>query len=178
MTPTRNSWPKGWVRIICSLHGNSPLSANASASVLEATDAAVENSTSAPDLTGLRVLVVDDNSDTREILRLMLNQYGAEVRAAASTAEALGAFFEWKPNVLISDLGMPDEDGFALIRKVRALAPEEGGNIPAAALTAYVRAEERLQAISAGYQTHIAKPVDPTILAAIVSGLAKRTSNS
>lgn len=154
------------------------LPVDASSVELEPAGAPNGSAASPPDLTGLRVLVVDDDSDNREILSLMLSQYGADVRTASSTADALQAFFEWKPNVLISDLGMPDEDGFALIRKVRALAPEEGGNIPAAALTAYVRAEERLQALSAGYQTHISKPVDPLILAAVVSGLAKRGRNS
>ena len=120
------------------------------------------------------VLVVDDEPNTLEILCMMLNQYGAKVRAASSSADALEAFIEWTPNVLVSDLGMPGEDGFALIGKVRALAPEQGGNIPAAALTAYVSGEDRLQALAAGYQTHIPKPVDPNTLAAAVAELAKR----
>jgi PAS domain S-box-containing protein len=128
----------------------------------------------APDLTGLRVLVVDDEPDTLETLCMILNQHGAKVRAASSCASALEAFMEWQPNVLISDLGMPGEDGFTLIGKVRALVPEQGGNIPAAALTAYVREEERLRALDAGYHTHIPKPVDPSTLAAAVAGLAKR----
>jgi PAS domain S-box-containing protein len=130
------------------------------------------------DLTGLRVLVVDDESDTLEILCMILNQYGAKVYAAASSTDALAAFLEWRPNVLVSDLGMPGEDGFALIGKVRALTPEQGGNIPAAALTAYVRDEERLRALAAGYQTHIPKPVDPTTLAAAVAGLARQAKKN
>ena len=130
------------------------------------------------DLSGLRVLVVDDEPDTLEVLCLVLNQYGAKVCAAASSADALAAFLEWKPNVLVSDLGLPGEDGFALICKVRALTPEQGGNIPAAALTAYVREEDRLRALAAGYQTHIPKPVDPTTLAAAVASLAKRGAHS
>jgi CheY-like chemotaxis protein len=119
-------------------------------------------------------MVVDDDPDTREILCMVLSQYGAEVHAAGSSADALGAFREWKPNVLISDLGMPGEDGFAFIQKVRTFAPEDGGNIPAAALTAYAREEDRQRARSAGYQIHIPKPVDPTKLATVVAGLAKR----
>jgi PAS domain S-box-containing protein len=131
------------------------------------------SSSETPDLTGLRVLVVDDEPDTLETLCMILNRHGAKVCAASSCADALEAFREWKPNVLISDLGMPGEDGFALIGKVRALVPEQGGNIPAVALTAYVREEERRRALDAGYQTHIPKPVDPNTLASAVAGLAK-----
>ena len=133
-----------------------------------------DDSAHATDLTGLRVLVVDDDFDTREMIGRMLNQYGAKVCTASSSLEALEAFHEWQPNVLVSDLGMPGEDGFALIGKVRTLAPEQGGNIPAAALTAYIRDEDRQQALAAGYQTHIPKPVDPATLARAVAGLAKR----
>jgi CheY-like chemotaxis protein len=105
-------------------------------------------------------------------------QRGAEVHAAATSADALTAFRDWKPNVLISDLGMPGEDGFALIERVRQLAPEEGGDIPAAALTAYAREEDSRRAQSAGYQVHISKPVDPARLAAVVAGLARRASKA
>jgi PAS domain S-box-containing protein len=140
--------------------------------------AASELAASTTDLRGLRVLVVDDDPDTREILCMVLSQYGAEVRAAGSSHDALGAFREWKPNVLISDIGMPDEDGFAFIEKVRTFAPEDGGNIPAAALTAYARDEDRQRARSAGYQIHISKPVDPTKLATVVAGLAKRAKKT
>jgi CheY-like chemotaxis protein len=120
------------------------------------------------------VLLVDDEPDTLEILRVMLNQFGANVRGAASTTDALEAFLAWKPDVLVSDLGMPGEDGFALIGKVRALTPEQGCDIPAAALTAHVREEDRLQALAAGYQTHLKKPVDPTKLAAAVASLGRK----
>ncbi|HKP11394.1 MAG TPA: ATP-binding protein, partial [Blastocatellia bacterium] len=96
-----------------------------------------ETAAVAADLGGLRVLVVDDDPDTREILCMVLSQHGAEVHAAGSSDEGIGVFREWKPNVLISDLGMPGEDGFAFIERVRRLAPEEGGGVPAAALTAY-----------------------------------------
>ncbi|HYP50279.1 MAG TPA: ATP-binding protein, partial [Pyrinomonadaceae bacterium] len=130
------------------------------------------------DLTGLRVLVVDDEPDTLEILRAALTSYGANVRTAISASHALETFLVWKPNVLISDLGMPNEDGYSLIRKVRALKPEEGGAVPAAALTAYVREEDRLRALDAGFQTHIPKPVDPTEFATEVAALAKNHKKS
>jgi CheY-like chemotaxis protein len=139
---------------------------------------AIDISANKPDLTGLRILVVDDEADTREILSMVLNEYGAKVRAAASSDDAMEAFLEWKPNLLISDLGMPGEDGYALIHRVRALAPEQGGNIPAAALTAYVMEEDRLRVLSSGFQTHIPKPVDPTKLAASIAGLAKRAKRA
>ncbi|MFL6216147.1 MAG: ATP-binding protein [Blastocatellia bacterium] len=140
--------------------------------------AAADSATGEIDLYGLRVLVVDDDADTREILQLVLRQRGAEVHAAATSADALIAFREWKPNVLVSDLGMPGEDGFTFIQKVRRLAPEEGGNIPAAALTAYARDEDSERAHSAGYQVHISKPVDPAKLAAVVAGLARRANKA
>ncbi|MEN3331745.1 MAG: hypothetical protein V7641_1110 [Blastocatellia bacterium] len=130
------------------------------------------------DLRGLRVLVVDDDLDTREILCIVLSQCGAEVHAAGSSQDALGAFREWKPNILTSDLGMPGEDGYAFIQKVRTFAPEDGGISPAAALTAYAREEDRQRARSAGYQIHISKPVDPTKLATVVAGLAKHTKKA
>ena len=103
-------------------------------------------------LDGLRVLVVDDEQDTREMLKAGLGQCGAEVTPAKSAAEALSEMAQHLPDVLISDIGMPDEDGYAFIRKVRALPAEQGGQVPAIALTAYARAEDRLQALRAGYQ--------------------------
>lgn len=134
-----------------------------------------ETSTDAPDLRGLRVLVVDDDTDTLEVLRVVLKQFGAKVRIAVSTADALEVFLEWKPDVLISDLAMPVEDGYALIGKIRALSPEQGGGIPAAALTAYVGEKDRLKALACGYQIHIAKPIDPMILASAVAAMKNRT---
>jgi CheY-like chemotaxis protein len=126
----------------------------------------------------VRVLLVEDEPDTLEILRMALAQYGAQVRAASSSAHALEAFAEWTPDVLISDLGMPGEDGFTLIRKVRSLAPEQGGAVPAAALTAYVREEDRLRALEAGYQAHVPKPVEPMALASVVASLARRAGGA
>jgi signal transduction histidine kinase/ActR/RegA family two-component response regulator len=129
--------------------------------------------TERPNLAGLRVLLVDDDPDTLEILQVMLNQFGANVRSAASATDAMETLLGWKPDVLISDLGMPGEDGFTLISMVRALTAEEGGDIPAAALTAHAKEEDRVRALAAGYQTHLKKPVDPTKLAAVVASLGK-----
>lgn len=128
-----------------------------------------------PDLAGLRVLLVDDEPDTLEVLRLSLNRFGANVRGAASASEAFDTFLDWQPDVLVSDLGMPGEDGFALIGRVRALTLEQGRDIPAAALTAHAREEVRVQALAAGFQTHIKKPVDPAKLAAAVASLGKKS---
>jgi PAS domain S-box-containing protein len=125
--------------------------------------------------TGLRVLVVDDEPDARELFSIMLKRCGAEVAVAASAGEALECLESWKPAVLIADIGMEGEDGYALIRKVRALPKERGGEIPAMALTAYARTEDRLRALSAGYHVHLAKPVDRSELAAAVESLVQRT---
>lgn len=127
-----------------------------------------------PDLAGLRVLLVDDEPDTLEILDVVLREFGAEVRGALSTAEALKTFLEWQPDVLVSDLGLPGEDGYALIDQVRSLSREQGRDVPAAALTAHVRDEDRALALAKGYQTHIKKPVDPARLAAAVASLGKK----
>ena len=137
-------------------------------------DARGDEAAEALDLNGLRVLVVDDDPDTLEVLRLMLSQYGAEVRTAASSVSALEIFLDWTPNVLVSDIGMPNEDGYALIGKIRHLSPEKGGNVPAAALTAYVRQRDKQQALDAGFQTHISKPVEQATLAEAVARLAKK----
>jgi PAS domain S-box-containing protein len=135
---------------------------------------AKESAKNIKELHGLRVLVVDDEPDTLEILCLMLNRSGAHVRAAGSSADAVKIFSEWQPNVLVSDLGMPGEDGFTLISRIRALRPEQGGNIPAAALTAHARAEDREKVLAAGFQAHIPKPVDPATLVSALVGLAER----
>ena len=137
----------------------------------------METATQRPDLAGLRVLLVDDEPDTLEILRVILKQFGANVRGETSAGDALETLLAWQPDVLISDLGMPGEDGFALIERVRALKPEEGCDIPAAALTAHVRDEDRILALAAGYQTHIKKPVDPTSLARAVASLGRKLKN-
>jgi signal transduction histidine kinase/response regulator RpfG family c-di-GMP phosphodiesterase len=134
------------------------------------------------DLEGLRVMVVDDEPDAREVLVAMLEHRGAEVIALSSTAEAVTLLTSIRngfiPDVLVSDIGMPGEDGFELISKVRALAPEHGGSIPAIALTAYARAEDRARVLSAGFQRHIAKPVEPSTLAIVVGRLARRAAGA
>ncbi|MDQ1590433.1 MAG: hypothetical protein QOG71_1060 [Pyrinomonadaceae bacterium] len=127
------------------------------------------------ELDGLRVLLVEDDADSREMLVVVLTQCRAEVRAVSNAADALSQLESWRPDVLISDIEMPGEDGYTLIRKVRALPPERGGKIPAAALTAYARAEDRMRALLAGFQLHVPKPVEPAELAAVVASLAGRT---
>ncbi|MCC5626952.1 response regulator [Nostoc sphaeroides CHAB 2801] len=112
-------------------------------------------------LSGLDILVVDDDADMREFLPFMLEQYGATVTAVASAIEALTALSQSQPNLLISDIGMPEMDGYMLMRQVRSLQPEQGGTIPAIALTAYAAEIDYQQAIAAGFQQHISKPVDP-----------------
>ena len=125
-------------------------------------------------LDGLKILAVDDERDAREMLRTAFEQCGAKVVTAASAAEALTLLEEVRPDVLISDIGMPGEDGYELIAKVRSLPVERGGKTPAVALTAYARAEDRLRALRTGYQMHVPKPVELAELVAIVSRLAER----
>jgi len=123
-------------------------------------------------LGGRRILVVDDEADARELLATILSRAGADVSVVASADEALGAIRCWRPDVLVSDIGMPGDDGYVLIRKVRGLRPEEGSQVRALALTAYARSEDRTEALEAGFHTHIAKPVDPLELTALIAGLA------
>jgi CheY-like chemotaxis protein len=125
-------------------------------------------------LEGLRVLLVDDETDGREMVTVMLETIGVQVKAAASANEALQTFAEWRPDILVSDIGMPAEDGYSLIRKVRALPPEQGGNVPAAALTGYATKEDYLEALSAGYHSHIKKPVELEELITVVASLTGR----
>jgi CheY-like chemotaxis protein len=123
-------------------------------------------------LADLRVLVVDDEPDARELLTLALTQSGAEVRAAASAREALEMLDQWKPDVLVSDIAMADEDGYDLIREIRIRGQEHGSLIPALALTGYAGAEDAQRALAAGYQMHMAKPVAPNELIASLASLA------
>src|SRR5687767_896375 len=127
-----------------------------------------------PSLEGLKILVVDDEADTRELIREVLKECGSEVITSGSAAEALVALEQHKPDILISDLGMPDEDGYSLISKIRALPDDRGGQIPAAALTAYARAEDRMRVLRAGFQFHLPKPVDSAELVTVVASLAGR----
>ena len=134
-----------------------------------------ERIANSPSLDGLRLLIVDDEVDFRELVTTMLGHYGAVVRATASASEALLHLENWKPDVLVADIGMPDEDGYGLIRKVRALSADKGGSTPAVALTAYTRLEDRQRALSAGYHIHLAKPITGPELAAAVAHVAGRT---
>ena len=129
-----------------------------------------------PRLDGLRILIVDDDTDIRDLLTYTLEVCGAEVMAAASADEAISALTESSTpmDILISDIGMPDEDGYALLRRVRALEPENGGGIPAIALTAYARTQDRRAALLAGFQSHVAKPVEHAELIAVIANLAGR----
>ncbi|HEX8088630.1 MAG TPA: ATP-binding protein [Blastocatellia bacterium] len=128
-----------------------------------------------PRLDGLRALVVDDEADAREMLEVLLNQFGAEVKASASAQEALKILEQWKPDVLVSDVGMPNEDGYSLIHQVRALDPARGGRTPAIALTGYSRQEDRSQLLAAGYQVHLSKPVDLSQLVDAILSLPCRS---
>ncbi len=128
-----------------------------------------------PSLRGLRVLVVDDDPDALDLIATILRKAEAEAMLCSSPPEALAAVRSWKPHVLVSDIEMPGEDGYSLIRKVRELAGSEGGQIPAVALTAYGRPEDRVRSLSAGYSMHVAKPVDPVELGVIVANLAGRS---
>jgi signal transduction histidine kinase/CheY-like chemotaxis protein len=127
-------------------------------------------------LEGLKVLVVDDEPDTRKVISAVIQKSGAEVMTCASAHEALAALVDWKPDILMSDIGMPGEDGYSLIRKVRALSAESGGRIPAAAFTAYAREEDRQRALAAGYQMHVAKPIGSRELITTIASLAGRTA--
>jgi len=125
-------------------------------------------------LAGLHVLVVDDDPSARELIASILQAFGARVSLAASGPAALTLLFERRPHVLLADLGMPEMDGYALIEQVRALDPHLGGRIPAVAVTAYASPQDRLRALHAGYQNHVAKPVEPEELAAVITSLAGR----
>jgi len=130
----------------------------------------------APRLDGVRVLVVEDEADARHLLAAVLQKRGARVFMAASGAEALEMLERDRPDVLLSDIALQDQDGYDLIRKVRSLSPERGGRIPAAALTGYGRLEDRMRALSAGFQLHAAKPVEPAELIAVVASLAGKSA--
>ncbi len=124
-------------------------------------------------LEGMQLLVVDDDADTREFLAFLLEEQGATVTIATSAKEALVAIAQSKPDLLLSDLGMPEFDGYALIRKLRSLPAHQGGEIPAIALTAYAAETTQQQVFAAGFQMHIAKPADPAKLVAAIAALVK-----
>lgn len=125
-------------------------------------------------LDGMRVLLVEDDEDSRHMLGLMLTTQGAEVISASSSAEALAALAQKLPDVVVSDIGMSEEDGYELMRKLRALPEERGGRTPAIALTGYATRKDRERALAAGYQLHIAKPIEPAELATAIASLTPR----
>ena len=126
-------------------------------------------------LQGVGVLVVDDDADSKDLVRRLLEECDARVSLAGSVDEALQLFASKRPDLILSDIGMPDRDGYDLIRSIRALSDHEGGNVPAAALTALARADDRKRSMLAGFQSHITKPVDPGELIAVVATLTRRT---
>jgi CheY-like chemotaxis protein/nitrogen-specific signal transduction histidine kinase len=126
-----------------------------------------------PQLVGLRVLVVEDEPDALEFVCAMLEKCGSVALQSSSVAEALAVLEKDRPDVMLSDIGLPDETGYDLIRHIRALPPDRGGEIPAAALTAYARADDRRKALAAGFMLHVAKPVEPAELATVVATLAR-----
>jgi CheY-like chemotaxis protein len=131
-------------------------------------------------LAGLRILVVDDEPDCATLTGYMLSEWGADVKVAISANDALEVFEryeEWPPDILISDIQMPAIDGYGLMRRVRKMDPDRGGNIPAIALTAYTRVEDRIRALVAGFQIHIAKPFEPVELLTVVESVVNRRTN-
>ena len=131
-----------------------------------------------PSLQGIRVLVVDDEADARDYLTAALEECGAEVTVATSASQAIATLTQASFDILISDIGMPGEDGYSLIQRVRTLTAEQGGAISAIATTAYARTEDRKRAIAAGFQTHLSKPIEPTKLAEAIIGLVKQPQQS
>ncbi|HEY9380712.1 MAG TPA: ATP-binding protein, partial [Burkholderiales bacterium] len=127
----------------------------------------------APTLHGLKVLVVDDEADARALLHRILSEYGAKVLTASNAGDALECLLRERPTIIVSDIGMPHTDGYALIGQIRALPPEFGGRTPAIALTAFARPEDRRRALVAGFQLHLAKPVDPEALVLACARMAE-----
>ena len=128
-------------------------------------------------LAGMRILVVDDEPDCATLTGYLLSQWGADVKIAISATDALEVFEQyekWPPDILVSDIQMPGIDGYALMRRVRKMEPDRGGNIPAIALTAFTRAEDRIRALVAGFQIHIAKPFEPIELLTVVESIVNR----
>jgi signal transduction histidine kinase/DNA-binding response OmpR family regulator len=129
-------------------------------------------------LDGLRILVVDDEADARELVTTILTRCGSEVRCSESAAEAIRAFREWNPDLVVSDIGMPIEDGYSLIKRLRRLRSKRAKQVPALALTAYATDEDRSRALSAGFQMHLAKPIEPKSLVTSIAAAFGRESSS
>ena len=131
-----------------------------------------------PRLDGLRILVVDDSADGRTLTSLVLRQTGASVTAVASVREALEMLEVERPVALVADIGLPDGDGYVLIRQIRQYEAEHGGFLPAVALTGYTRAEDRAQILAAGFQALVPKPIDPVELAAAIATITHHRLDS
>jgi CheY-like chemotaxis protein len=129
-----------------------------------------------PSLNGVRILVVDDEPDALDLLRRLLGARGAAVTAAISAADAMQLIESAAFDLIVSDIGMPERDGYELIRSLRALPAERGGKTPAVALTAFAHSEDRTRAMLAGFDVHVAKPVEPSELCAVAARLAGRTT--
>ena len=125
-------------------------------------------------LDGLRILVIDDEADSRDLMSAILTRSGAVVKCCESTAAGLKAFREWKPDLLVSDIGIPVEDGYELIRKLRKLRLKAAREAPAIALTAYATKEDKARALASGFQVHIPKPIEPASLIRSIASLMKR----
>ena len=156
-----------------------PLSSAASSDPIETAATAEPESNGLPAgfsklLKGLRILVVDDEADSRDLVTAILTRCGGKVRCCESVAEALKTFREWKPNLLVSDIGMPNEDGYELIKKLRKLRLKRAREIPVVALTAYATDDDRERTLSAGFQVHVAKPIEPEALVRSIAGAAGR----
>ncbi|MBD2594798.1 PAS domain S-box protein [Nostoc spongiaeforme FACHB-130] len=151
-----------------------PLHKSADSPMLNPETAQMDLATQDSLLAGVRILFVDDQADVLEFFSFALEQYGAEVTAVASAAEALEALAQLQPDILLSDIGMPIMDGYMLLRQLRQLPPDQGGQIPAIALTAYAGEIDYKQAMAAGFQRHIPKPVDPVDLAIAIAKLIRR----
>jgi CheY-like chemotaxis protein len=125
-------------------------------------------------LSGVKILVVDDEVDAREVMKRVFMQCDAEVLTAANASEALHLVAAERPHVLVSDIGMPQVDGYELLRRIRALGEAKGGTMPAIALTAFARSEDRTRALRAGFLVHCSKPVEPSELVATVASVTGR----
>jgi PAS domain S-box-containing protein len=154
------------------LAGSLPLGERPRAGPQATSTSAVARDGEMPDLRGLRVLVVDDEADGRELIKRVLFDCNAEVTSAATATQALELVPRLRPELLVSDIGMPDMDGFELLERIRALGPAEGGDVPAIALTAFAQSEDKLRALEAGFHDHISKPVEPSELIAAVALMA------
>ncbi len=132
-----------------------------------------------PSLAGIRVLIVEDEVDSRELVAEALRSSDADVVTASSSKEALEMIArcddKHRPHVIVSDLGIPENEGFAFIRNLRLLEPESGGRIPVIAVTGYANAEDRQRALAAGFDRHLAKPIDPAVLVEAVAGAARES---